>query len=163
MTCAAAKAALVRQPHCFWSYRAQYPQRFFPVPRAQPKPQPLTSMTLQSGSKEDPILTFIHFFPLGCACKQIYFSSAGSTRTCIIPLLCCSEGHPHSLCAQHPTHWHKRSKEKGCSLPECPLQTAADADPKACCQSWLQSCCFTHSHSSHNHFPANTFCWLSIL
>lgn len=33
-----------------------------PVPRAEPEAEPLTSMTLQSGSKQDPILTFILFF-----------------------------------------------------------------------------------------------------
>lgn len=126
------------------------------VPRAQPKPQPLTSTTLQSGSKDDPILTFIHIFSPGC--KQINFSSSFSkslTGDLHNPSSLLKGTHTASVHSTQHT-WHTRSKERGCSLPECPPQTAADAAPKACRQSWLQSCCFTHSHSSHNCFPANT-------
>jgi len=35
------------------------------VPKAEPKPEPLTSTTLQNGSKWDPVLTFILFFYAG--------------------------------------------------------------------------------------------------
>lgn len=131
-----------------------------PEPKAEPKQELVTSMILQSGPKQDPVLTFILFIYLSLQLVQCSPSSSliGDLHS------------PSSLLKQRaPTFPPHRAPSMARKIHGEGLLTARVHKqqqmmlPGHAARPGFRAALFTHSHSSHNCFPANTLCWLSIL